>query len=119
MPPAFAKQRRAITKLVQQQGQPALLRRAEGDRPCFVFLSSFTAIEMMGRSIEPNTRRVLLAATPEVVATPPDMNRDALVTYVQPMTSPPTEDVSYRITEPPQTIAPDGVPAYYRLAVRR
>jgi hypothetical protein len=81
-------------------------------------MSAFSPVEMLGREAEPTTRRVLVAATPEVLALPPDMSLDRLITLDQ-STSPPTELENLRLTEPPTTTAPNGETAFWRQTVRR
>jgi hypothetical protein len=82
-------------------------------------MSNFGSTEMMGREVEPTIRRVLVAATPEMLATPPDDDLDRLITFKQPPTNPPTEEAILRITEPPIPIAPNGEITFWRLMVRR
>jgi hypothetical protein len=115
---AFARQRRATTSLVARYGTPAVFRRDDGDRPCLIFESNYSSVEMLGREVEPNTRRVLVAATPEVLATPPDPDRDRLITFTVPPTFPPTEETNFRITDA-NPIAPNGEVAFWRISVRR
>lgn len=101
-------------KALRQLGMPAKLRRAEGDRSCTVVLNEFTALERLGRTLDPLDNKALVSA--KGLTIPPDSEKDRLVTLV-PGTN--TEESIYRIVARPRPLAPAGVVLYWELTVRK
>lgn len=95
-------------------GMPALLRRTTGDRTCYVVFEEYSALERMGRTLDPLDTRAYIAA--KGLSIPPDSEKDRLVTLV-PGSS--TEDATFRIVERPKPLAPAGVVLLWEMRVRK
>lgn len=96
-------------------GMPALLRRVGADdRSCTVVMDSFSALERMGRTLDPLDTKAYISA--KSLTLPPDSEKDRLVTLVPGTT---TEEAQYRIVDRPRPVAPAGVVLLYEMTVRR
>lgn len=107
--------------LIQKFGMAAVLRRTGSpDRPCFVAVIEYEPSDKATALANPTDRRVLLSASgTEIEATPPDNERDLLVTFVQPPANPPVQDEVLPFTCPVKKYAPAGIVVLYEFTVRR
>jgi len=112
-------------ELIQFFGMDAVLRRADtADRPCVVAIVEWRPRERPTDLTNPTDRYVIMSAkTPEVLALPPDDEKDYLVTYKQLPTGGPVlplvEDEVLPLTAAPKPTAPSGIVACYEFTVRR
>lgn len=104
--------------LLTEFGMSAVLRRAGiSDRPCVVVIFDAPR-ERPGDLANPTDRKVYLsAATPEVIATPPDDEQDTLVTFIQPAGT--IEDETLPMTCKPKRLQPAGINVLWEFTVRR
>jgi hypothetical protein len=124
--------------MIQKYGMPCVLRRASGDRPCTAAISEFTAMERLGKVVNPLDRKALVSALDPSGAAivPPSFSSpaDSLITFiptpgqqnswngaewVDPNGNALVQDQVLRINEPPTSIGPADTPIFYRLMVRR
>ncbi len=104
-------------ELINEFGMNAVLRRASGDRPCVVAIIDAPR-ERPGDLANPTDRKVFMSnLTPEVQATPPDDEQDALITFVQPAGT--VEDENLPMTCKPKRLAPAGQNVFWEFTVRR
>lgn len=109
---------RDTCKLIEALGQSATLRRSSGDRPCKVMITGYSPEEMLGRMIDPMSRKVLMST--KNLTDPPDFEKDHLITYVQPYDPDnPVELENLRITAPARASAPNGRVLFWRMDVRK
>ncbi len=110
-------------ELVTYFGMDAVLRRKDSsptDRPCRVAIVNSLARERPSDLTNPTDRQVILAPTPEILAMPPDNEKDELVLFLQPASDPPVEEPeTYPFTSPVKVTAPAGIPAVFEFTVRR
>lgn len=102
-------------------GGNAVLRRVGApDRPCSVFILRYTAMERVGKMINPVDRKALVSAlAPDgTELADPDQELDRLVTFKVPLANPPVEDKTLKIVQPPDRFAPGNVVLYWELQVR-
>lgn len=107
-------------ELIKFFGMAAVLRR-EGiaDRPCTVVIFD-NPRERPSDLANPIDRKVFMsAANSAVIATPPDAEKDNLVTFVQPPTNPLVEDETLPMTCKPKKTAPAGKIVVWEFTVRR
>ena len=102
--------------LIQEFGMEAALRRANVDRPCLVVVVEYDPHEKPADLTTPTDRRVIMSALDEIA---PDNEQDQLVTFVQPMTSPPVINEILPMTCKPKPTAPGGVVVLWEFTVRR
>jgi hypothetical protein len=105
-------------ELITEFGMDAVLRR-EGidDRLCRVAIIDGPR-ERPGELANPTDRKVYMsAANAEVIATPPDDEKDVLVTFVQPDGT--VEDETLPMTCKPKRLAPAGINVFWEFTVRR
>lgn len=112
-------------ELIQFFGMDAVLRR-EGmaDRPCRIAVVEWRPRERPTDLTNPTDRYVIMSAlNVEVQETPPDDEKDMLVTYKQFPTGGPVlpliEDEVLPMTSKPKPTAPAGIVACYEFTVRR
>jgi hypothetical protein len=118
--PAFeaARLQGVVDRQIKRAGMAAALRRASGDRPCWMFFSQWTAKDLMGGLIDPLDRLVIMSAAD--LSVPPEFPQDRLITWVQPYDRDnPVESENLRIQQQPERIAPSGVVICWKLRVRR
>lgn len=116
----FIRSRAKADQMIQKWGVPGVLRRASGDRPCWVLIQDYSPIERMGKMIDPIDRLALVSAIERGtgnVLLAPDREQDRIVTFV-PGSDPLVEDETLRMSAPPGKLAPGNVVVYWELRVR-
>jgi hypothetical protein len=68
--------------------------------------------------IDPVDRLAIVKASDELDKVPPDRDLDRVITFVQPMGTPPVQYEVLKITAPVDKIAPGGIVLYWQLRVR-
>lgn len=113
-------------ELIKYFGMGAVLRRptlSPTDRPCTVAIIEFDPREKANELTDPTDRKVVMSpfdpTTGQPLAIPPDNELDALVTFVQPLASPPVENEVLPLTCKPKMTAPAGVNCLWEFTVRR
>ena len=114
MPDKYKRFQNTANDMISRWGMDAVLRRASGDRPCKVVITSYSPMERLGQMRNPVDRKVLMSI--EGLSIPPDQENDRLVTFVKDTT---TVDEVLKIIEPPGKIAMAGETVFYRLSVRK
>jgi hypothetical protein len=104
--------------LIQYFGMGAVLRRAGiPDRPCTVAIIEYEPHEKPADLANSTDRKVIMSAKNlEVQATPPDHEKDHLVTFVQPGGTVQDEDLP--LTCKPKPTAPAGIIVLWEFTVR-
>jgi hypothetical protein len=114
----WVKQQQWIDGLVKQFGQQAVLRRnGAADRWIWCVITDYSPQELQGRQYDPLSRRALVSAVG--VTIPPQMAVDRLITFNQPLATPPAELDALRILAPPTPYDPAGTVLFWELNVRR
>ena len=114
----YAKRQRA-TRLIEKYGMPAILRRVGApDRWVKLEIEDYTPQERIGKMIDPVDRLAIVKASDELDKVPPDRDLDRVITFVQPMGTPPVQYEVLKITAPVDKIAPGGIVLYWQLRVR-
>lgn len=109
----YERARRVAARLIEKYGNPAILRRTAGDRPCVAVIVDYTPLERMGKLINP-IDRVALISTIDLTP-PPHFGQDTLVTLIKDTD---IEDEVLKIVAPPGKLAPGGTVVYWELQVR-
>lgn len=113
-------------ELIKYFGMRAVLRSLTADptrpdRPVTVAIVEFEPREKVNELANPTDRKVLMSPldpiTGLVLATPPDNEQDALVTFVQPAGA--VEDEVLGMTCKPKMTAPASVNCLWEFTVRR
>lgn len=117
----YIRTRGVADKLIQKFGMKASLRRAGIDRDCVVVIPEYLSRENPSQMTNPTDRQVFIAVgLGAVLATPPDNELDQLVTYVQPLGTPPVVDEILPFTAASvKPIRPAGIVVLYQAMVRR
>lgn len=117
----YIRTRATADKLIQKFGMKASLRRAGVDRDCYVVIPEYLSRENPSQATNPTDRQVFIAAgLGAVPTTPPDNELDQLVTYVQPLGTPPVVDEILPFTAASvKPIRPAGIVVLYESMVRR
>lgn len=117
----YVKSRATADKLIQKFGMKAVLRRKGVDRTCYVVIPEYLAREKPSDMANPTDRQVFIAAgLGDVPLTPPNNEVDQLVTFVQPLGTPPVVDEILPFTGGPvKPIRPAGIVVVYQGTVRR
>lgn len=113
---------RAIAdKLISRYGMKASLRRdGTVDRDCYVVVTEYRPKDAETQLANPTDRQVYISAgLGGVLSTPPDWERDQLVTYVQPLAPTPVVNEILPFTMPVKPISPAGVVVCYETTVKR
>jgi hypothetical protein len=110
----YARERAIAEGMIRKYGAPAILRRDDGDRPCFAFISDYMAHERVGKIINQTDRKALLS--PVDLTVDPDSEQDRLVT-LDPVTG--AELETLRIVSPVGKLVPGNIVIYFELQVRR
>jgi hypothetical protein len=112
-------------KLVKFFGMGAVLRSITGvrpDRPCTIAVVEYKPRERPNELVNPTDRNVIMSpldpTTGLPLAIPPDNELDVLVTFVQPLASPPVQDEVLRLTCKPEQTNPAGVNCVWQFTVR-
>lgn len=107
-------------KLITKFGMKAALRRDGIDRVCYVCIPEYLASEKRSAMAAPTDRQVFIAAgLGDVPTTPPDNERDQLVTYVQPLGTPPVvEEILPFTGASVKPIKPAGIVVVWQATVR-
>lgn len=111
--------------LIVYFGMDAVLRRdGMADRLCRVAIVDWRPRERATDLTNPTDRYVIMSAkNEEVQTTPPDAEKDVLITFKQLPTGGPVlplvEDENLPMTSPPKPTAPAGIVACYEFTVRR
>ena len=118
----YARQQQVARGMIEKFGVNAVLRRQNApDRPCKVVIQEYTAIERIGKMIDPVDRLALVSpfdpTTGLALDPDPSSELDRLVT-MQPGTTN-VEDETLRIVAPPGKLAPGNIIDYWELRVRR
>jgi hypothetical protein len=108
-------------RLVKKFGMKAALRRGGIDRDCYVVMPEYLSSEKPSEMTNPTDRQVYIAAgLGAVPTTPPDNEVDQLVTYVQPLGTPPVVDEILPFTAASvKPIRPAGIVVLWQATVRR
>lgn len=116
----YIRTRATADRLVTKFGMKASLRRAGVDRDCYVVME-YQPRENPSQAANPTDRLVYMSAgLGDVLTTPPNNESDQLVTYVQPLSTPPVVDEVLSFTgEPVKLIRPAGITVLYEAKVRR
>ena len=112
----YKKLQREANKVLRIMGMPAVLRGPAGDTPCLVIITEFTAMERMGRVLDPLDLKATISG--KNFTMPEDVSQYRLVTFI-PGSSPPVIDQQYRIVMRPAPLAPAGLVVTYDLTVRK
>lgn len=110
----YQRQRSVADNMIRKYGAPAILRRNDGDRGCWAFISDYSPSEKRGQLINPTDRRALIS--PLDLTVEPDSEQDRLVT-LDPATG--AEKETLRIVAPIGKLAPSGIVIYFEAQVRR
>jgi hypothetical protein len=104
--------------LIKYFGMAAVLRRPGiPDRPCTVVIISYDPMDRPADLVNLTDRKVIMsAANVEVQTTPPDNERDHLVTFVQPGGT--VEDEDLPMTCKPKPTAPAGITVLWEFTVK-
>jgi hypothetical protein len=104
--------------LIKYFGMAAVLRRAGiADRPCTVVIVEYDPMDRPADLVNLTDRKVIMsAANVEIQTTPPDNEKDELVTFVQPVGT--VEDEVLPLTCKPKPTAPAGVIVLWEFSVR-
>jgi hypothetical protein len=119
----YIKTRAKADFLIQKFGMNAVLRRmsdAPGvtDRKCVCVMPDFLVKDAPAQLANPTDRTVYIAAgLGDVPSTPPDFEKDQLVTFVQPLGA--VEDEVLPFTKPIKPIRPAGIVVAYEVMVKR
>jgi hypothetical protein len=113
--------------LIRFFGMGAVLRRKTGatstDRPCSVCIIEYNPREKPADLANPTDRKVILSpidpSTGHPLAIVPDNEQDVLVTFVQPLGTPPIQNEVLPLTCKPKPTAPAGVTVLWEFTVRR
>jgi hypothetical protein len=109
------------TALIDDAGMVAALRR-EGnsplDRECIACIYDYHPRPRENKLALPVERRVLIAATPEILAQPPDFETDKLVVYQQPIVGTPIVLDVLRFLAPAKVYSPAGLIICWELQVQ-
>lgn len=116
----YVRTRATGDRLVQKFGMKAVLRRAGIDRVCYVVLPKYLTREKNDLA-NPTDRTVYIAAgLGDVPSMPPDNEADQLVTFVQPLGTPPVVDEILPFTGASvEPIRPAGIVVLWTAMVRR
>lgn len=117
----YVHSRATADKLMIKFGMRALLRRGGIDRVCTVCIPNYLTRENPSEMTNPTDLQVYIAAgLGGVPTTPPHNEADQLVTFVQPLGTPPVVDKIFVFTnEPVKPISPAGVVVLWEAMVRR
>lgn len=117
----YIRSRATGDKLVKKFGMTAALRRGGIDRECVVCIPAYLSRENPSALANPTDRQVYIAAgLGDVLSTPPDNEADQLVTYVQPLGTPPVVDEILSFTAASvKPIRPAGIVVVWEAMVRR
>ena len=112
--------------MLRDFGMGAVLRRVTAtptDRPCTVCIIEYNPREKQAELANPTDRKVIMSpldpTTKLPLAVPPDNEIDQLVTFVQPLTSPPVIHEILPLTCKPKPTAPAGVTVLWEFTVLR
>lgn len=110
----YLRARKVADRQIHKWGAKAVLRRASGDRECWVMEAQLNANEK--KALKNFTNRVFLvsAVNDVLLATPPGKD-DSLVLFVQPEGT--TELPPLRQAAPVAPLAPGGTVVYWELQV--
>lgn len=115
----YIRTRAVADGLIEKFGMKASLRRDGVDRDCWVVLPEYMTTEKASQMANPTDRQVFIsAALGDVSTTPPDNEKDQLVTYVQPLGTVVDEILPFT-GAPVKPIRPAGVIVLYQATVRR
>lgn len=109
----YTRQRNVADGMIRKYGAPAILRRDDGDRPCWVFISEYSPSEKR-QLINPTDRKALLS--PVGLTLDPDSEEDRLVA-LDATTG--MEKETLKIIAPVGKLAPGGIVIYFELQIRR
>lgn len=117
----YVKTRNTGDKLIRKFGMLAALRRDGVDRDCYVVVADYQSRENPSSMTNPTDRQVFMAAgLGAVLTTPPDNEKDQLVTFVQPPTNPPVvEEILPFTAASVKPIRPAGITVLWQAMVRR
>lgn len=107
------RQRATATRMIKKYGGLAKLRRASGDRDCYVYVTDYSPRERDGSLIQATDRVGLLVAEGLTVA--PDNEQDILVTLDPDSLA---ELDNLKIVAPPGKLEVKGIIAYWELQLR-
>lgn len=110
----YQRERSIADNMIRKYGAKAVLRRDDGDRPCWVFISNYSAQEKIGKLVNQTDRRALVS--PIGLDIEPDSEQDRLVTF-DPLSG--AEKEVLRIVAPIGKLAPADIIVYWELQVRR
>lgn len=113
----MGRMRATIDRGVKRVGMQAALRSDAGDRWCWVFFSEWNPREMMSRLIEPMDRRAIISAVD--LPDEPQFGVERLVTFVQPLGTPPVEKETLQLVDRPKRIDPGGLVLCWDCRVRQ
>ena len=121
--PAFYAEMLAIAdELINQYGMVASLRLNSGAtiRECFIVISDYMPKDAETQLANPTLRTVLIAAgLGDIPNAAPDWQNEMLVTYVQPVATPPVINEILAFTEPLKLYSPAGIVVLYQTNVKR
>lgn len=103
----YARAQNVADRMITKYGAPAMLRRAEGDRPCIAVELDFTPQETL-KLANPTARLFLVSV--KGVTIPPNNEKDRLVTFVGEQ-----ENEVLKIIAPTGHLAPAGIVVYWEL----
>src|SRR5262245_29862830 len=109
----YNRERAIADGMIRKYGRPAVLRRADGDRSCWAFISEYTPQERIGSLKNATDRKALVSAVGLLID--PDSERDTLVTF-DPASG--AEKPPLRIMSPVGKLAPADIVIYWELQVR-
>jgi hypothetical protein len=111
--------RQRASRQIEKYGMAAVLRRVNApDRWVILEIQDYMPEERIGKMIDPVDRLAIVKASPELDKVPPDRDLDRVITFVQPMGTPPVQYEVLKITAPVDKIAPGGIVLYWSLQVR-
>lgn len=115
----YVKSRATGDRLIKKFGMLAALRRDGVDRVCYVAIPEIMSREARSEMANPTDRQVFIAAgLGDVPTTPPDNERDQLVTFVQPLGTDVDEILPFTGASV-KPIAPAGIVVVWQATVRR
>lgn len=116
----YVRSRAMGDRLIKKFGMSAALRRDGVDRQCVVVMPEYMSRENPSQMTNPTDRQVFIAAgLGDVPTTPPDNEIDQLVTYVQPLGTPPVVDEVLPFTAASvKPIRPAGIVVLWQATVR-
>jgi hypothetical protein len=108
-------------KLILKFGMKAsLVRSGNAYRDCWIVITDYMPKDMQSQLTNPTDRAVLISAgLGGVPALAPDFELDQLVTYKQPVATPPVTDEVLPFTMPIKPISPAGIVVLYQTTVKR